>query len=218
MIFSTNTKRTKTVVFFVLFVVKTTAVQCNPVVLVHGFKDSSSKMQPMARALRKQGWTVLTPTLKPSWGQAGIDELARQLSTFIDANFHKGERVDLVGFSMGGLVCRYYVQRMGGLARVQRLVTISSPHNGTLTACWWPGAGCRQMQPHSEFLRDLNGDIASLDRIQFTSLWTPLDLMIVPAKSSHVPVGCEIKMWVVLHPLMVWQPNCIRTVAECLQN
>ena len=38
----------------------------NPVLLVHGFQDDAKKMQAMARALRRGGWTVLTPTLSPS--------------------------------------------------------------------------------------------------------------------------------------------------------
>ena len=48
----------------------------NPVLLVHGFQDDAKKMQSMAHALQREGWTVLTPTLSPSGGQVGNEILA----------------------------------------------------------------------------------------------------------------------------------------------
>ncbi|MGB8356740.1 MAG: triacylglycerol lipase [Chthoniobacteraceae bacterium] len=188
-----------------------------PVVLVHGFKDTSRKMQQMAASLRREGRTVYTPTLAPSFGEVGLDELAGQLSVFINATLKPGEKFDLVGFSMGGLVCRYYLQRMGGLSRVERFITLGAPHHGSLWACLIANSGCRQMRPGSEFLNDLNGDVATLGTIDFTSIWTPLDLMILPSNSSHTTVGREIKLWVPLHPLLVWSPLCIRNVVSLLR-
>ena len=190
----------------------------NPVVLVHGFKDNAAKLEPLARFLRCDGWDARTVTLAPSWGQVGIEVLAKQLGDWIADQFAPGQKIDLAGFSMGGLVCRFYLQRLGGLARVQRFVTISTPHNGTLMARFWPGAGCRQMRSGSEFLRDLNGDAHLLASIQFTSLWTPFDLMILPARSSCLKVGTAQMLRVLAHPLMVWQPSCLRAIATCLRQ
>jgi triacylglycerol lipase len=188
------------------------------VVLIHGFKDSASKMQKMARVLRGQGWTVYTPTLAPSFGQAGLDELAGQLATFIDATFRPDEKFDLVGFSMGGLICRYYLQRMGGMPRVERLVTLGTPHHGSLWACLVPNTGCRQMRPGSDFLNDLNGDIGTLNKIRFSSIWTPLDLMILPAVSSQTGIGHEVKLWLPIHPALVWSQHSIKAVADLLRK
>jgi triacylglycerol lipase len=188
-----------------------------PVVLIHGFKDTSRKMQQMAASLRSEGRTVYTPTLAPSFGQVGLDELAGQLSAYINATLKPGEKFDLVGFSMGGLVCRYYLQRMGGLSRVERFITLGAPHNGSLWACLIANPGCRQMRPGSDFLKDINGDVAMLGTIDFTSIWTPFDLMILPSHSSHTTVGREIKLWVPLHPLLVLSPLCIRNVVSLLR-
>lgn len=170
----------------------------------------------MARYLRGRGWTAHTITLQPSWGQAGIDELAAQLDEFVRAKLAPNEKVDLVGFSMGGLVCRYYLQRLGGLDRVERFVSISAPHGGSLLAHCWPGKGSRQMRSGSDFLRELNRDRAMLEKISFTSIWTPLDLMVLPARSSCLGVGREVRVMMPLHPLMVWHPRCLRLVAEAL--
>ena len=196
----------------------------NPVLLVHGFQDDAKKMQSMAHALQREGWTVLTPTLSPSGGQVGNEILAQQLSDFIEANVPHGTKCDLVGFSMGGIVCRYYLQRLGGVARVDRFVAISAPEHGTWWASIcpaqlllrWPGVA--QLRPDSGFLRDLNSDARMLDRVHFTTMWTPLDLMILPAASSRMPVGRETKLSVPMHPLMVWLPSCRRAVAAALTD
>ncbi|MEI8340185.1 MAG: alpha/beta fold hydrolase [Verrucomicrobiota bacterium] len=185
----------------------------NPVVLVHGIKDDSRRMEPMARYLRGQGRTAYAVTLKPSWGQVGIDQLAAQLDQFIKEKIPDSQKFDLVGFSMGGLVSRYYLQRMDGLRRVDHFITLATPHHGTVMAWLAWNTGGSQMRPESAFLQDLNHDISTLDLVKFTSIWTPLDLMIVPATSSHTGIGREIKIWMPAHPLMALHPKCIRVVA-----
>jgi triacylglycerol lipase len=148
---------------------------------------------------------------------------AQHLSDFIEANVPHGTRCDLVGFSMGGIVCRYYLQRLGGIARVNRFVAISTPEHGT----WWASIcpaellrwpGIAQLRPDSAFLRDLNSDAQVLDRVRLTTIWTPLDLAIVPAVSSRMAVGRETRLCVPLHPLMVWLPSCRRAVAAALTD
>ena len=195
----------------------------NTVLLVHGFQDDAKKMQAMARALRRDSWTVLTPTLSPSGCEVGNEVLAHQLSDFIESNVPHDKRCDLVGFSMGGIVCRYYLQRLGGISRVDRFVAISVPEHGT----WWASLcpleslrspGATQLRPDSAFLRDLNSDAQVLDQVRFTTMWTPFDLMILPAASSRMPVGTETKLWVPFHPWMVWLPSCHRAVAAALSN
>ena len=96
----------------------------NPVLLIHGISDSEWSMQWMAHYLRREGWEVHTLSLKPNWAQKGIEPLAGQIDAYAREQFGS-RRFDLVGFSMGGLVSRYYVQRLGGIERVDHLVTLS---------------------------------------------------------------------------------------------
>jgi triacylglycerol esterase/lipase EstA (alpha/beta hydrolase family) len=119
---------------------------------------------------------------------------------------------------MGGLVARYYVQRLGGIERVRRLITISSPHNGTCAAFLRRNGGARQMRPGSAFLCDLNRDVSVLDRIDFTSIWTPFDLMILPAHSSVLPAGRAIRVNVGAHPPMVRNQRVLKLVADVLST
>jgi triacylglycerol lipase len=188
----------------------------NPVLLIHGIWDTGGIFQPMATYLRKLGWTVHTIDLVPNDGALGLDHLAQQVATYIDQQLPPEAALDLVGFSMGGIVGRYYVQRLGGIQRVQRFITLSSPHNGTLTAYGSRKPGSVQMRQASGFLQDLNRDLTMLDQINFTSIWTPLDAMILPATSSRVAVGREVKVPVPLHYLMVSDPKSLMAVTEAL--
>ena len=187
------------------------------VVLVPGFFDRARKMAPMARFLSRRGFEAHAVAPQPSSGRIGLEAQARQLAAFADGPL-AGRPFDLVGFSMGGLVARVYVQRLGGAARVGRLVTLSSPHRGTVTARAWPGPAACEMEPGSALLRELNADAQMLERHGFTSLWTPFDLMIVPAPSSRLGVGREVRLPVLAHPLMVTDRRALAAVAEALEG
>ena len=187
-----------------------------PLILVHGVFSSGADMARIANLLRKTGRPVFTPSLKPANGDATLETLAAQLAAFADREV-SGRKFDLVGFSMGGLVSRYYVQRLGGIDRVGRFVTLATPHNGTVMARLFRGAGHRQMCPGSDFLRDLDGDVDMLKRVGFTSLYTPLDTIIVPAKSSEQFAAKNIKVWGIMHPSFVLEKRCINAVAEYLK-
>lgn len=188
-----------------------------PVVLVHGIFDTSKIFDRMASWLRTCGFRPLALNLIPSSGAVGLDELAPQVGAFADRHLSPGEHFDLVGFSMGGLVSRYYMQRLGGIERVRRLITISTPHHGTYSAYALGNRGSRQMRPGSVFLKELNRDASMLERVGFASIWTPLDLMIVPANSSRLGVGEEFRIPVALHPWMLRSKRVLRLLVRLLR-
>ncbi|WP_427161205.1 esterase/lipase family protein [Aliinostoc sp. HNIBRCY26] len=190
--------------------------QRNPVVLVHGITDTEAVFDEMAVFLGKQGWPVHSLDLVPNNGAAGLDVLAQQLAGYINKTFPPEQALDIVGFSMGGIVSRYYIQRLEGIKRVQRFITISSPHHGTVVAYASQLPGCMQMRPNSELLSDLNADVMMLQQLNFTSIWTNYDLMIIPAHSSKMPLGKEIIIPVALHSWMLTDSRCIAEVAKAL--
>ena len=74
------------------------------------------------------------------------------------------------------------------------------------------------MRPGSRFLQDLNRDVEMLDRISFTSIWTPFDLMIVPANSSRISAGRSICVRTPAHPLLVRDSQVLRLVLGILRD
>jgi triacylglycerol lipase len=190
----------------------------NPVLLVHGIFRKSGIFDKMSAYLRDLGLSVYTLDLSPHWGNASIDELAQQTADYIDKNFEPQQPLDIVGLSMGGLVTRYYLQRLGGINRVQRFIAISSPHRGTWTAYTLWGKGCVQMRPGSAFLEDLNRDAALLEKLNFTSIWTDWDFIIVPASSSQISAAKEVKLSVFAHAMMARHSSSLKAVAEALSE
>ena len=190
--------------------------QQNPVLLVHGINDTGAVFNKMAFYLRQQGLSVYTVDLIPNNGSEVLEKLAQQVANYVNDTFATAQPLDIVGFSMGGIVSRYYIQRLGGINRVQRFITISSPHHGTIVAYGTWLAGALQMRPHSDFLNDLNSDVEMLKQLDFTSIWTPYDLMIIPTESSQLGIGKEITLPVLLHPLMLTDSRTLSIVAKIL--
>jgi len=46
------------------------------------------------------------------------------------------KKVHLIGHSMGGLDCRYYIDKLGGHKNVMSLTTVGTPHRGSGIADW----------------------------------------------------------------------------------
>jgi triacylglycerol lipase len=188
----------------------------NPVVLVHGLTDTGTKMRYISDRLRAAGRKTYSIDLQPGTGEAPLELLAKQLEGFINRHLGEITTLDLVGFSMGGLVTRYYMQRLGGIDRVEHYVTLSAPHRGTIAAYFTGKAGCVQMRPNSKFLRDLQSDVAMLAKVKFTSIWTAWDGIILPAHSSCLPVGKDVQIPVLAHPLMVVDYRSLDAVVQGL--
>jgi hypothetical protein len=63
--------------------------------------------------------------------------------------------VNIIGFSMGGLVARQYIQTSNKL-NLGKLLTIATPHFGSEVAVLDGSVRAKEMQPGSRFLWDLN--------------------------------------------------------------
>lgn len=160
-----------------------------PVLVVHGIWDSARRMAPLVNGLRDRGLPhVHAFDLIPTWGTASIATLGQTVihEARALAAAHGGP-IDLVGFSMGALLSRWFVQRGGGKHVVRRFVSIAGPHHGTLSAWALPLAGPRDMRPNSALLRDLASDTDPWGAVEVHCVYTPYDVMILPATSAILP-------------------------------
>jgi triacylglycerol lipase len=189
------------------------------VLLVHGLWDSSLRLAPLARGLRDRGIDPVVPMDIPSAGRAEIAALGERVCARADALLaeYGAEQLDLVGFSMGALACRYYLQRCAGRERTRRFISISGPHHGTLTAYGLPLQGVRQMRPGSALLADLASDATPFGAVEVHCIYTPYDLMIVPSTSSVLPGARSVhRVPVALHRLMIHDRRVLDVVARLL--
>jgi triacylglycerol lipase len=192
------------------------------VLLVHGIWDSSVAFRTLQRAIERAGIAPVSAIdLRPNDGRAPMLELARQVERAADALAERSgrDRIDLVGFSMGALASRVFVQKLSGKRRVRRFVSISGPHAGTAMAHFLPWAGTRDMRPGSAILRELHADPDPWGDVEVHCLYTPFDLMIVPARSSVLRAAKSVSaLPIPLHRLMVEDPRAIARVIQILKT
>lgn len=186
-----------------------------PVLLVHGIWNRAEIFTVLKAYLEANGHTVYTLSMTPNNGDAPLERLADQVAAFADSALPQ-QRFNLVGFSMGGLVSRYYVQHLGGLSRIEKFVTISTPHLGTLLALGSNRLGVRQMRPDSDFIKALNQHKDCLKAVEFYSFWTPFDLLILPPWSSLIGVGRARQLLVPSHNRMIRDQTGLAAIAHAL--
>ncbi|MGP9019082.1 esterase/lipase family protein [Streptomyces sp. BR1] len=158
-----------------------------PVVLLHGFIDNRSVFVLLRRSLSRNGWRHLE-SLNYSPLTCDIRTAAELLGRHIEeicARTGHAE-VDIVGHSLGGLIARYYVQRLGGDARVRTLVTLGTPHAGTRSAHLISAHPIvRQMCPGSDVVEELRRPAPGC-RTRFVSFWSDLDTLMVPVETARI--------------------------------
>ncbi|GHG65642.1 esterase/lipase family protein [Streptomyces griseocarneus] len=158
-----------------------------PVLLLHGFIDNRSVFVLLRRSLLRHGWRqVWSLNYSPLTCdiRTAATLLARHVEEVCAGTGH--ERVDMVGHSLGGLVARYYIQRLGGDARVRTLVTLGTPHGGTRVAPLMSAHPLvRQMRPDSDVIAEL-AEPAPHCATQFIGFWSDLDQIMVPVETARI--------------------------------
>ena len=186
------------------------------IVLVHGFISTGKIFFYIKKKLEAQGHKCFAPTLKPIDAKYGIEDLAIKLKDYIENNFELDSKFVLVGFSLGAIVCRYYLQEIGGIDRVGKLITISAPHYGSYLSYIYPGKGMKQLRPKSDFLKNLEAKEYLLKSINLFSYRTPLDLMIIPNNSSVWKIATNKRFISPMHSSMLINSKLINEIINQL--
>lgn len=181
-------------------------------VLVHGIFEDGRRFKKMKARLESHGIRCIAPKLIHHDGIGGLDFLAEHLKKDIDEAFGKNEKIILIGFSMGGMVARHYLQQLGGASRCATFITISSPHHGTAAAWAFPSEGAVQMRAGSEFLADLARTEHRLGKMPVISYRTPLDVIILPAENSIWERAENVAFNIPAHPMMIQSEKVIADI------
>jgi triacylglycerol lipase len=152
-----------------------------PILLVHGIVDNHSIFTVMDRALRRRGFSdvssfdygLLTSDVRGA--AQDLREAVEQLCA--DSGY---EQIHIVGHSLGGLIARYYIQRMDGHRRVHTCVTLGSPHQGTALARVGKIVPLvRQLAPDSDLITELTLP-APQCTTRFLAFYSDIDHLILP--------------------------------------
>lgn len=180
--------------------------------LLHGAWAPPSVFWPMRRYLedKVEGEIVI-------WGYGGaldVADKARRFARFVQRHHPEG-RVDLVGHSLGGLIARYWAQELGGAPRVDRLVTLATPHRGTRSARFVPLA--RELRPGSELLQRLDASAGALAHVRITTVAARGDFLVLPTHHALLDEGDAHHLDEVGHNGLLFSPRVFGIVADCLR-
>jgi triacylglycerol lipase len=181
------------------------------VVLVHGYGGNHGAFLPLATYLRARGVKQLIGF--DYRASEGIERTARELRDFLKWRV-RGGRIDLVCHSLGGLVGRVYLEQLGGARRVDRCITLGTPHRGTYNAYWLASRVGRELRPDSPLLERLAASQANASGVRFTSIVAGSDNIVIPRVFA---AGDDLVYVPHLgHLGMLFSPSVFRAVADRL--
>ncbi len=182
------------------------------VLLIAGFMCNRAAWKPLLDSGLLGHCNVATVNLEPILGD--IDAYAECVRRAIErlCAASGATRVLLVGHSMGGLAARAYLRRHGD-ARVARVVTLASPHHGTLLGRLGHSRNARQMAKGSRFIARLAED----DKARWTRFTTVAardDNLVIPRSSPLLPGAKQIELDGVGHLALIEDRRAWRIVAD----
>jgi pimeloyl-ACP methyl ester carboxylesterase len=183
------------------------------VVFVHGYFSNAATFFPLRAYLRARG--IKQALFFNYRSSRGVEAGARALKEFLRKHV-KGGRVDLVCHSMGGMVARTYLQDLGGHRRVDRCITLATPHRGTYAAYWILSRVGRELRPDSELIRRLTATRKVASRVQFVSLVAGSDHVVIPRVFSANEE--TIRVADVGHLGLLFSPMVFRKVGDLLAS
>ena len=193
-----------------------TAAHPRAVVLVHGlFANMTDNWQTMSPLLANNGYCVfaLTYGADPSASSAGVqvgglapmEQSATELSAFVDrvlAATHT-TKVDIVGHSEGATMPDYYIEYLGGAAKVAHYIGVSGVKHGTTLHgigtfvstfdSLFPGAdptsalcgSCQEFLVGSDYVASIEAR-APAAGVVYTNISTRYDELVSPYTSSFL--------------------------------
>jgi pimeloyl-ACP methyl ester carboxylesterase len=188
-----------------------------PVVLVHGYFCNRQLWRPLADWLSARGHSLLGLDLEPLF--CSIDDYVPLLERAVrTAQSRTGApRVALVCHSMGGLVARAYLQRHPD-APVARVITLGTPHRGTVHARFGKGVNVRQMRPDSDWLRALAGAESAANNARFTVVFSHHDNIVAPQHIQQLPGAQNIGLCGIGHVSLALDERVWRIIGDALEH
>ena len=193
----------------------------NPIILIHGLWNTADIFSSITSKLDERGIEYFAPTLKHKYGMKSIVELTYLFNELILEKYGIEKELDILGFSMGGIIGRYWIKKMNGYKRTRRFITVGSPHKGTLASQLvpkYPFSGISEMKINSLLLRDLSKYDYLLSEINCISFFTYWDLMVFPGWRASLNSGEKISLKIYKHKNLIRNSGAVEKIIERLLN
>ena len=193
----------------------------NPIILIHGLWNTADIFCSITSKLDEIGIEYFAPTLEHEYGRTSILELTNALNDLILEKYGFEQELDILGFSMGGIIGRYWIKKFYGYKRTRQFITVGSPHKGTLASQLvpkYPFRGISEMKISSFLLRDLSKYDYLLKGINCISFFTYWDLMVFPGWRASLNSGEKISLKIYKHKNLVRNPDAVDKIIHRLLN
>jgi triacylglycerol esterase/lipase EstA (alpha/beta hydrolase family) len=182
------------------------------VLLVHGYFCNRGFWNPWMARLRAAGVPFVAVSLPQP--MADIADQARGLEQarlrLLQAT---GVTPLLVGHSMGGLLIRSWLaQHSDALALQHEVITIGSPHHGTVLARLGLSTAALQMRPGSDFLRELARRENPQRLARLSCYWSVCDNIVFPASQATLAGARNIALHGLPHVGLAYAPQIFEDV------
>ena len=188
-----------------------------PIFLVHGLWNNPNLFGKLIKKIKEDDYQLYAPHLPHDFGKISLLHLAKDLDSKIEELVGSEIEIDIVGFSMGGLISRLWLQNYDGFLRTKRFFSIGTPHFGTYTAQLIPSffmPGIAEMKRGSSLLFQLNNDLTPLEKIECISFFTKWDLMSFPGWQAKLPFGETYHLPVLTHKELIINSRSLDILAK----
>ena len=188
-----------------------------PVLLIHGYLCNRQIWRPMAVFLAARGHPIDAMDLEPPFGS--IDAYAPSIAAAIDRLRERtgAARVALVCHSMGGLAARAYLRSFGDDA-IAHVVTLGTPHRGTVAARSGIGINAAQMRIGSDWLDALASAETEATGALFTVVLSHHDNVVMPQAGQTLHGARTVEVGGIGHVRLSDEPRVLQAVAAALQD
>ena len=161
-----------------------------PILLVHGIIHNRSAFFSLKNKLEDSGfhniYTINYTTRHGSLTKM-VGDLAQRVEQILEET--QAKQIDIVAHSLGGLVSRYYMSLGEGRGKVKNLVTLGTPHQGTMLSSilkFLPGSALSSdLSTKSYLLKTMNQ--TSLPRgSRIYSIYSHFDWTVWPKNNCKV--------------------------------
>jgi len=190
-----------------------------PIILIHGLWNTSAIFNSLIKKLDYYDLEYYAPTLKHYFGRISIIDLAKSLDNLITKKYGKEREVDILGFSMGGIIARFWINELNGYLKTKKFISIGSPHRGTLTAQLVPKnlfKGISEMKINSSLLKELSEHDYLLKKIDCVSFYTRWDFMVFPGWRANLPIGRKYNLNIYKHRNLIRNPIAIDAIVNSI--
>ncbi|WP_416760522.1 esterase/lipase family protein [Roseateles sp. So40a] len=186
------------------------------VVFLHGYNCNRGLWNRWMKVLRARGTPFIALTQTPAFGS--IDAYSPQIDAAVrKMQAHTGLAPLIVAHSMGGLSARAWWRSQGHpFDRIHRILTLGTPHHGTLMAKLGTTENARQMRGDSEWLNQLARDEPAHMAGHFDCLYGHCDQIVFPAETAVLPGARVLHLPARGHLQLLFEPQAMERALALL--